>query len=116
MRFIISLLVNGLLVYLAAEILPGVSVASYMEAILVALLLGFVNFFIRPILTILTLPITIITLGLFLLVINGAMVLLVDWLLSGFSVDGLIWAIIFTIILTIFNFITGGLMGEKDKK
>ncbi|MCB0567579.1 MAG: phage holin family protein [Phaeodactylibacter sp.] len=116
MRFIISLLVNGLLVYLAAEILPGVSVAGYMEAILVALLLGFVNFFIRPILTILTLPITIITLGLFLLVINGAMVLLVDWLLSGFSVDGLIWAIIFTIILAIFNFITGGLMGEKDKK
>ena len=116
MRFIISLLVNGLLVYLAAEILPGVSVAGYMEAILVALLLGFVNFFIKPILTILTLPITLITLGLFLLVINGAMVLLVDWLLSGFSVDGLMWAIIFTIILAIFNFFTGGLMGEKKKK
>ncbi|MCB0558418.1 MAG: phage holin family protein [Lewinellaceae bacterium] len=115
MRFIISLLINGLLVYLAAEILPGVSVAGYMEAILVAMLLGFVNFFIRPILTILTLPITIITLGLFLLVINGAMVLLVDWLLPGFSVDGLFWAIVFTIILAIFNFFAGGLMKGKEK-
>ncbi|MCB0585630.1 MAG: phage holin family protein [Phaeodactylibacter sp.] len=113
MRFIISLLVNGLLVYLAAEILPGVAVSGYMEAILVALLLGFVNFFIRPILTILTLPVTIVTLGLFLLVINGAMVLLVDWLLPGFSVDGMFWAIIFAIILAIFNFFTGGLMKEK---
>ncbi|MCB0546634.1 MAG: phage holin family protein [Phaeodactylibacter sp.] len=116
MRFLISLLVNGLLVYLAAEILPGVAVAGYMEAILVALLLGFVNFFIRPILTILTLPITIITLGLFLLVLNGAMVLLVDWLLDGFSVDGMFWAIIFTIILAIFNLFTGGLMGDNKKK
>ena len=115
MRFIISLLVNGLLVYLAAEILPGIAVAGYMEAILVALLLGFVNFFIKPVLTILTLPITLITLGLFLLVINGAMVLLVDWLLPGFSVDGLFWAIIFAIILAIFNLIAGGLMGEKKE-
>lgn len=112
MRFIISLLVNGLLVYLAAEILPGVAVTGYMEAILVALLLGIVNFFIRPVLTVLTLPITILTLGLFLLVINGAMVLLVDWLLSGFSVDGWFWAIIFAIILAIFNMITGGLIKE----
>ncbi|MCO6486809.1 MAG: phage holin family protein [Phaeodactylibacter sp.] len=113
MRFIISLLVNGLLVYLAAEILSGVAVAGYMEAILVALLLGIVNFLIRPILTILTLPITILTLGLFLLVINGAMVLLVDGLLDGFSVDGWLWAIIFAIILAVFNMITGGLIKEK---
>jgi len=116
MRFLISLLVNGLLVYLAAEILPGVSVAGYMEAVLAALLLSFVNFFVRPALTILTFPITLITLGFFLLVLNGAMVLLVDWLLAGFSVDGLFWAIIFTIILAIFNLIAGSLMGGEKKK
>ncbi len=115
MRFLISLLVNGLLVYLAAEILPGVSVAGYMEAVLAALLLSFVNFFVRPVLTILTFPITLITLGLFLLVINGAMVLLVDWLLDGFSVDSLFWAIIFIIILSIFNLIAGGLTGGRRK-
>ncbi len=114
MRFIITLLINGLLVYLVSEMLPGVAVSSYLEAILVALLLGVVNFFIRPILTILTLPITILTLGLFLLVLNGAMVLLVDWLLAGFEVDGLLWAIIFAVILAIFNLIVGSMMGTKD--
>lgn len=114
MNLLISLLLNGLAVFAASAILSGVHVEGYVTAIIVALLLGIVNSFIRPIITFLTLPVTILTLGLFLFVINGAMVLLVDGLLSGFNVDGLFYAIVFSILLSLFNLITGGLnLGEK---
>ena len=109
MRFIIVLLLDALVVYFAADFLSGVTVSGYVEAIIVALLLALVNTFIKPILTFLTLPITILTLGLFLLVINGAMVLLVDWFLDGFAVDGLITAIIFSLIISRLNMLIGGL-------
>ncbi|MFN7119933.1 MAG: phage holin family protein [Saprospiraceae bacterium] len=108
MRFIIALLVNGLLVYGAAGLFQEVHVDSYLTAILVALLLALVNAIIKPILTWVTMPISIITLGLFLLVINGVLVLLVDLLVPGFRVDGLFTAIVFSVILTIFNFLIGG--------
>ncbi len=103
MRFIAIVLINGLLVYLAAWLLPSVSVTGYGIAIITGILLGLVNFFIKPILTILTLPITILTLGLFLLFINAAMVLLVDWLITGFEVRGWLSAILFSIILALMN-------------
>jgi putative membrane protein len=114
MKFLIALLINGLVVYAASSILSGVSVGGYLDAIIVGLLLAIVNTFIRPILTFLTLPITILTLGLFLLFVNGAMVLLVDWFLSGFRVDGWFWAIVFSLILALLNLLTGGL--KLDKK
>jgi putative membrane protein len=104
MRLLTSLLINGLVIYACAAVFSGIYVAGYVEAVIVALLLGVVNFFIRPILTILTLPITILTLGLFLFVINGCMVLLVDGLLDGFRVDGLPKAMLLSIILSIVNF------------
>ncbi|TXB62604.1 phage holin family protein [Phaeodactylibacter luteus] len=103
MRLLITLLVNGLLVYLAAAILPGIAIDGYFNAIIVALLLGIANFLVRPVLFLLTLPITILTLGLFLFFVNGAMVLLVDSLLSSFTVDGWFWAIAFSIIMSVFN-------------
>lgn len=108
MRFLIALLVNGLLVYAVAGLMSGVYVEGYVTAIIVALLLAVVNTFVKPLVTAITLPISILTLGLFLLVINGAMILLVDLLMNGFRVDGWGNAIIFSIILTIFNLFTGG--------
>ena len=107
MRFLTALLINGLIIYTSAILFSGIHVAGYMEAVIAALLLSVVNFFIRPILTLLTLPITIVTLGLFLFVINGSMVLLVDSLLDGFRVDGLSWAILLSIVLTVANFFIG---------
>lgn len=116
MRLLISLLVNGLLVYLCAEILSGVGIDGYFDAVIVALLLGIVNFFVKPVLTLLTLPITILTLGLFLLVINGAMVLLVDWMLDGFYVDGWIWAIVFALVMSFFNLFVGQFSVKEARK
>ncbi len=114
MNFLTSLLVNGLVVFLVANILPGVEITSYLSATIVAVLLSFVNSFIKPIITILTLPITILTLGLFLFIINGSMVLIVDYILGGFFVDGLLWAIIFSIVLAFFNLVFDGFISKNN--
>jgi putative membrane protein len=114
MGFLIRLLINALLVYVVAYLLSGVTVDGYFQAIIVALLLSVVNLLVKPIITILTLPITILTLGLFLLIINGAMVLLVDFLVPGFQVNGMFWAIIFAILLAVLNFFVGGYADGKE--
>lgn len=103
MNFIIKLLLSGLAVLLSAYILPGVEVSSFLTAVLVAALLALLNAIVRPILVILTIPITVVTLGLFLLVINAIIILLVHELISGFHVNGFWWALLFSIILTIVN-------------
>ena len=107
MKLILSLLLNALLIFAAAQLLEGVHITDYSVAIVTAIVLGLVNFIIRPILKFFAFPITILTLGLFLLVINGAMVLLVDHFVTGFSVDGLLWAIIFSVLLSVMNFVLG---------
>ncbi len=116
MRFLWSILLNGLLVFLAARLIGEVSVVDFESALIAGIALGLVNFLIKPILKILTLPITILTLGLFLLVINGLMVLLVDRLVDGFQVGGLLPAIIFSVVLAVLNTIANmlGLGGKKD--
>lgn len=101
MRIIIRLLVNALAVFIAAYVLPGVAVDGPLTALIVAVVLGVVNTFLKPILVILTLPITFVTLGLFLLVINGALVLLVGELVPGFVVDGFLWALLFGLVVSL---------------
>lgn len=103
MGLIVTILVNGLAVLFSAWILPGVSVTDYTTAVIVAILLAIVNTFLKPIILILTLPITILTLGLFTFVINAVLVLLVDSFVGGFKVDTWLWAVLFSIILAIVN-------------
>jgi len=114
MNLIIRFLLSGVAVMLTAYLLPGVHVVDYWAALLVALLVSLSNIFIRPILVLFTIPITIFTLGLFLLVINAILILLVDSLVDGFSVDGFWWALAFSLILSILNSIFANL--AKDKK
>jgi putative membrane protein len=114
MSGIIRFLLSGLAVLLTAYLLPGVTVEGYGYALLVAVILSLANFIVKPILVILTIPITIITFGLFLLVINALIILLVDYLiLSGFQVDGFWWALAFSLILSIFNSLFADLAGRK---
>jgi len=101
MGFIIRLLVSGLAVFAAAWLLPGVHVSGFTSAIIVAVVLGILNAIVKPVIQILTLPLTVLTLGLFLLVINAGIVLLADFLLSGLKVDGWLWALIFSFVVTI---------------
>lgn len=114
MNTIIHFLLNGLAVLLTAYLLPGVHVEHYGQALLVALVLSLVNIFIKPILILFTIPLTIATLGLFLLVINALMILLVDSFLVGFRVDGFWWALAFSLILSIFNSLFADLTTQRD--
>lgn len=110
---ILRFLLTGVAVVLAAYVLPGVSVDNYWTALIVALVLAIVNLIVKPILVIFTIPITIVTLGLFLLVINALMILLVDYFVDGFTVDGFWWALAFSLILSVFNSMFSDLTEDK---
>ena len=113
MKFILRILLTAAAVLLIGNFLGGVNVENYTVAILVALVLGFLFAFLKPILVVLTLPITIVTLGLFLLVINTLIILLADKLVSGFSVDGFWIAMLFSILLSIAESLLYSLMDDK---
>lgn len=115
MNFIIRLLLSALAVVLLANILPGVSVDSYGVAILVAVVLSLLNFLVKPLLVIFTLPVTILTLGLFLLIINAIIILLADWLVTGFDVAGLWWALLFSLLLSLLQSILFSFLKQESK-
>ncbi len=103
MKLILNILVGAISVYVASYLLPGVEVSSIETVVIVAIVLGALNAFVRPVLTILTFPITLVTFGLFALVINTAMVLLVDYLVVGFNTGTLLNAFLFSILLSLIS-------------
>ncbi len=109
---LLRILLSALAVVVLAKILPGVGVDSYWTAILVAVVLSLLNFIVKPILIILTLPVTILTLGLFLLIINALIILLADYLVAGFSVNGIWWALLFSVLLSFLQSILYSLLKE----
>ena len=115
MNLIIRLLLNALAVFILAYVLNGVSVDGYMGAIIVAIVLSILNLLVKPVLVILTLPVTILTLGLFLLVINALIILLADKLIDGFNVSSFWTAILFSILLSILQSLLQSFFKE-DKK
>ena len=102
MKFIFRLVLSALAVGIAAYLIPGVTV-TVVGAFVAAIVLGIINMFIKPIITILTLPITILTLGLFSLLVNALFVLLVAHIVPGFSVSGFWSALLFAIVLAFVN-------------
>lgn len=115
MNILIKIIISSLAVLLSAYLLPGVHVDSYVTAILVAIVLALLNGFLKPILIIFTIPITVFTLGLFLLVINAAIILLTDNFVDGFYVDGWLWALIFSFVLSILTSVMESLGGKKKQ-
>ncbi|SDJ93704.1 putative membrane protein [Catalinimonas alkaloidigena] len=103
MEFIVSTLIYAVAVFATAYLLPGVKVNNFGTAILAALLLLLANAVVKPILVVLTIPITILTLGLFLLVINALIVMLVDKLLTGMEIKNFGWAVAFSVVLSIIS-------------
>lgn len=101
MKIIIRLLVTAILVVILSYIIKGIQVDGFLTALTVAIVLGLLNLFVKPILVVLTLPVTIFTLGLFYLVINAAMILLCDHFVDGFKVDTFWTALIFSIFLSL---------------
>lgn len=114
MNFLIRLLVTALAAMLTAYLLPGVTIKDFISALVLALVLAILNLLVKPILILLTLPVTILTLGLFLLVINAIIILLASKLVKGFSVDGFWWALIFSLVLTVINGIMNGIAGSDN--
>lgn len=114
MKFLLKILVTSLAVFFTAYLLKGVHLDGYPAALLVALVLGFLNAFLKPVLVILTIPVTVLTMGLFLLVINALIILLADRILPGFSVDGFWWALLFSIVVSIISGIMHSLAGDSN--
>lgn len=105
MKILVNWLLSALAIFIASEIIPGFTVDSFTTAMIVALILGIVNAVIKPILVILTLPINILSLGLFTFVINAIMILLVDYLVTGFTVEGFLPALIAAFILWLISIV-----------
>ena len=114
-KFFVRAVFAALGLWVASAIVPGVHVSNAGSLIMAAVLLGVVNALVRPIVLILTLPLTVLTLGLFLLVVNAAMIGLVAMLLGGFSVNGLIPGILAAIVTGIASWI-GGLALRDDRR
>lgn len=103
MKILLNLLLSGIAVFITAYLLPGVDVDSFVTALIVAVVLGVLNAFLKPILLLLTLPINLLTLGLFTFVINVALVLLATVVVPGFVVSGILWALAFSLVLSLVN-------------
>jgi len=114
MNMIIRIIVTAILVFGIAHLLPGVRVAGPYTAMLVAVVLGLLNIFIKPIMVLLTLPFTIVTLGLFLLVVNALIIVLCTKIVGGFYVDAIWVAMLFSVVLSISQSIVFSIVG-KDK-
>ncbi|MEQ8715918.1 MAG: phage holin family protein [Cyclobacteriaceae bacterium] len=113
MSLVIRLVLSAVGVLIAAYIIPGVDVDGFFAAIVVSVILGILNWTVKPLLILFTLPLTFLTLGLFLLVINALIILLADAIVPGFQVDGFWWALLFSLVLTVLNSFFQDLSGEK---
>jgi putative membrane protein len=107
MRFLINWFLYALAIGITAYILPGVHLSGIFAALVTAAILGLVNGVLRPVLFIFTLPLTILTLGLFTFVLNALMVLLAAAIVPGFTVDGFWWAFLFSLVLSILVYFVG---------
>ena len=113
MRFIVNILITAVIVFVLSKLLsPHVHINDMVTAIIFALVLAVLNFVVKPLITLLTLPLTIVTLGLFLLVINVIIIMLADYFVSGIKIEGFLWAFIFGLLLTIVS----TLLNKLEKK
>lgn len=103
MTFILVWILNAVALLLVAYLLPGIAVASFGSALIAALVLGLLNMLVKPVLVLLTLPITIITLGLFLLVLNALLFWFAGSVLKGFQVNGFWWAVIGALLYSVIS-------------
>lgn len=114
MNLIIRLLITAVVAYLLTYVLSGVRFDGFSSTIVFALVLGLLNLIVKPILKLLGLPLTIITLGLFSLVINAIVIMIADYFVDGMTVDGFWWALIFSIVLSLVTSVFESVFISKD--
>jgi putative membrane protein len=114
-KLLVRVIFGALGLWIAKEVVPGISVADVTALFLAALLLGVVNAIVRPIVVILTFPLTIVTLGLFLLIVNAAMIGLVSIIVPGFHVHGLVAGVLAAVVTGVTSWI-GGMILRDDRR
>lgn len=115
LNILLQLILGGIAILIAQYILPGVHVSDFITAIIIAALIALLNITIKPILIILTIPITVLTLGLFLLAINALLIMLAAAIVPGFEIDGFWWALLFSFVLSIINSLLGVSLGGNSR-
>ena len=116
MGFIVRLFFTWIAIIIASYILPGIHVSDFVSALIAAAVLALLNIFVKPLLVILTIPITILTLGLFLLVINALIVMMGAKLVPGFAVDSFWWALGFSLLVSLIVSLLSGMDKAVRKK
>lgn len=114
MNLLIRLLVTAVVAFGLSKILTGVHIPEFSTALIFAIVLGIVNLIIKPILSVLGLPLTILTLGLFSLVINAITILITDYFVEGMNIDGFWWAFIFSIALSLITSLLNGIFTKSE--
>ena len=115
MRFLLRLILNAVAIIVAAYLIPGISVASPGAALVAALVLAIVNAIVRPVLLLLTLPLTILTLGLFIFVINAICLAIVAWVVPGFGVSGFGAALLGALVISLVSWLLSSLLIDKNR-
>ncbi len=115
MGLLLKWLIMAASIIIAAYFIPGVRVGSFFSALWVALFLGVVNVLVRPVLIFITLPINILTLGLFTFVINAVLILLASSVIKGFEVAGFWWALLYSVVLSVVNYIINLIVQPKER-
>jgi putative membrane protein len=113
--FIVRVLVNAATIALAAALVPGIQLEGAGPALLAGLVLGLVNALVRPVLLVLTLPLTLITLGLFLLVLNGICLSLTAWLVPGLDIDGFLPAMVGALVISVVSWILTAFVSDRGR-
>ena len=114
MRLLVRWIVNAIALLVVAKLVPGISAASITTLFVMALVLGLLNAVVRPVLLILTLPITVLTLGLFVIVLNALVFWLAAAFVPGFSVDGFVPALLGAVLFSIISMLTSWIGGDKE--
>ncbi len=115
MKLLMKIVFSSILVMFLSNVMNGVHVDNFTTSIIVAVVLGLLNIFVKPILVLFTLPVTVFTLGLFLLVINALLILLCAKIVGGFRVDSFFTALIFSIVLSLLQSVMYGLIKDEKK-
>lgn len=116
MNFIIRLLITAAVAYGLSSVLTGVHIVNFETAFIFAVVLAVLNAIAKPILIVLTLPITILTLGLWLFIINAIIILIADKFIKGIQIDGILWALIFSLLLSVLSSVLNALVTDKNKR
>jgi putative membrane protein len=113
LALLLNWLVSAIAILIAGYLLPGIHIRGFVTALVLVVVLGLINAILKPILIILTLPVNILTLGLFTLVINALLILLASSIVPGFLVDGFWWALLFSIVLSLVNAFLGSFKQQR---